>query len=199
MIYQLISIGVCQADLDSSSPGCHRLRMVHDNLRYDVVPPELPSPWALKKVFGVGGLSRVGFAASRDLLLVESSSGLGLYDTVVGIKIARNYDLKHTFEQQISLTASGFDLLDGELIAMAGIWGGALRRMTRDGFYLSAQAPNWPDERIILDSPSVPKQEGRVRTLVVQDQVTELRAYGFSETGNSFIVATSSELWIFSR
>ena len=173
--------------------------MVHDNLRYDIVPPELPPPWILRNVFGVGGLSRVGFAKSRDLLLVESPNGLAVYDTVIGIRIARAHDLKHTFEQHRSLIAVGFDLLDGEPIGMAGIWGGALRRMTEDGFYLSAQAPNWPDERVILDAPFISDQGKRCRALVVQDQASELRAYGFSETGNSFVVATSSDLWVFSR
>ncbi len=169
-------------------------------LRYARVPPELPSPWRATPVFHVGGLMHVGFAPGRDLLLVVGMNGSGLFDTANGKRIARDDGLSVTPEQAQSLTAPGFDILEGELIAMAGIWGGGLKRNTPDGCYLSRQAPNWPAERVILETPDGSRSGlGCSRTLAADDLICELQAYGFSDTGRSFVIATSCDLRIFMR
>lgn len=169
-------------------------------LNYALRPPHLPKPWKTGSTFAVGGLQQVGFAPGRDLLLVGSMDGFGLFDTVAGRRIARDGGLMSTAEEDRSLVARGFDVLEGETIPMAGLWGGGLRRQTADWFYLSAQAPHWPDERVVMDYPDGSREgRGRSRALVVGDLVTELRAYGFSDTGRSFVVACASDLFVFVR
>ena len=111
-------------------------------LEYARIPPELPPPWKAAPIFNVGGLAHVGFAPGRDLLLVMGTGGSGLFDTVNAKRIARNDGLCSTGDQARSLISPGFDILEGELIIMAGIWGGGLKRQTADGCSLSHQAPN---------------------------------------------------------
>ena len=169
-------------------------------LEYARIPPELPPPWRAAPVFNVGGLAHVGFAPGRDLLPVAGTGGSGLFDTVNAKPIARDDGLSSTADQARCLTSPGFDILEGELIAMAGIWGGGLKRQTADGCYLSRQAPNWPDERVVLETPDGSRSgRGHSRTLVADDLVCELQAYGFSDTGLSFVIATSCDLRIFMR
>ena len=169
-------------------------------LEYARSPPELPPPWKSAPIFNVGGLAHVGFAPGRDLLLVVGTRGSGLFDTVNAKRIARHDGLSSTGDQARCLTSPGFDILEGELITMAGIWGGGLRRQTADGCYLSSQAPNWPHERVILETPDGSRNgHGSSRTLVANDLISELQAYGFSDTGLSFVIATSCDLRIFMR
>ena len=168
-----------------------------DILRYDLKPPYLFPEWRRGPLFFVGGCCCVGFVPGEDMLLAESSSGMGLFNLIAGRRIARNSGHQSSPEQSRALVAPGFDILEGRLIPMAGIWGGGLRTTTADGFTLLSQAPNWPYERVVMErfhiGPNGP------RSLVEQDLVTTLIAYGFSDTGNTFVVATSSDLSTFAR
>ncbi len=69
---------------------------------------------------------------------------------------------------------------------------------TDDHWGLGLIAPVWPDYRVLLIPPSGwthhPLEKG---IQVAADE--EIIAYGFSETGKSFIVATILELMMFSR
>ncbi len=168
-----------------------------DILRYDLKPPHLFPEWERRSLFFVGGCCCVGFVPGQDLLLAESANGMGLIDLIAGKWIARDADFHSSPEQARSLVAPGFDILEGQLILMAGIWGGGLRKTTADGFMLDAQAPNWPYERIVMTRRWVGPKPPRV--LVADDLVTTLVAYGFSDTGQSFIIATSSDLTTFVR
>ncbi|MDQ4102090.1 MAG: hypothetical protein M3115_07905, partial [Thermoproteota archaeon] len=77
-----------------------------------------------------------------------------------------------------------------------------LLKATFDGWTLVASEPQ-PDDKpfenysvteIYLVSPD--KQQ---KQLVGKDGPCELRAFGFSDTGNSFIIALSCDLTIYSR
>ena len=77
---------------------------------------------------------------------------------------------------------------------MAGLYGGGLTHTTHDGWFLEGQAPAWPTHTIYLSSPSKPDL-----LPIADDGACELRAYGFSHTGLTFIVALSCDLQIYAR
>ena len=84
-------------------------------------------------------------------------------------------------------------MIADETIAMAGIWGGDLRRKTSDGYYLNMIASKWPVADVCLRYPD------RREVLVSTHNVCAIHAYGFSETERSFVIATEADLQIFTR
>src|ERR1051326_6094509 len=142
---------------------------------------DLQSPWALVNSYAVGGLASVGFAEDSDLLLVTSSDGRGLFDCISGEKIARDYDLIPSYEEQLRLIAPGVGPLDGKIIRMAGLHGGGLPTMTKDGWSLEIVHLDWNTSFVIL--------HGRYFVFATDEAV---RAFGFSYTGNSFVIAEGS-------
>jgi len=153
-----------------------------------------PLPWELLANYTVGGLFQVGYAAGSDLLLVLSSQGRGIFDCVTGKKLARDYDEAHDFFDRIHLTAAGFGPLQGATVRMAGLMGGGLPLSTHDGWGLVVEARAWPTYTFFLTAPG-----SRDPICLGDDGTCEFRACGFSETGQSFIFATSCELLVFAR
>lgn len=144
-------------------------------------------------MWAVGGLFQVGFAGGRDRLLVLSSDGRGVFDRTSGEKVARDdAEPMDTFDP-IRLTAPGFGPLEGEPVRMAGLFGGGLPVTTEDCYMLEEHSPRWPRRGLVLVRPD------RSRIFLGDDSVCELRAFGFSETGVSFVVATSCDLTIYNR
>lgn len=155
---------------------------------------EPPAPWRRLPVYGVGGLFQVGYAAGTDLLLVLSSQGRGVFDCLAGEKLARDYDEAHDFFDPIRLTAAGFGPLAGQAVRVGGLFGGGLPLTTADGWHLEAQARVWPTHSVFLSAPA-----SREPVCIGDDGACELRACGFSETGRSFVIATSCDLSMFAR
>lgn len=156
-----------------------------------VQPP--PTPWARLRAYAVGGLFQVGYAVGGDLLLVHSAQGRGLFDAAAGLRLARDDEEPMDRFDRVRLTAPGFDAIEGEDVRMAGLFGGGLAWTTLDGHRLEEHSPAWPRRGVVLVTPD------RVRTLIAEDGTCELRAFGFSQTGRSFVVATSCELMLFAR
>ena len=92
----------------------------------------VPSPWEIAGKFVVVGLLDVGFDRDSELLLVSSSSGLGVIDCVTGQKVAR--DNSETLFTDRYLECQGIGPLEGKTIRMAGIYGGSLPRTATDGW-----------------------------------------------------------------
>jgi hypothetical protein len=77
-----------------------------------------------------------------------------------------------------------------------------MSKLTADGWTLVKDAPepedppfeNFMVQKIYLVSPD--KQQ---KFFISKDGACELRAFGFSDTGNTFIVALSCDLVIYSR
>ena len=155
---------------------------------------EPPAPWRRLPVFAIGGLFQVGYAAGTDLLLVLSSQGRGVFDCLVGEKLTRDYDEAHDFFDPIRLAAVGIGPLAGQSVRVGGLFGGGLPLTTADGWHLEAQARVWPTQLVFLSAPG-----SRESLCVGEDGACELRACGFSETGRSFVIATSCDLTIFAR
>jgi hypothetical protein len=154
----------------------------------------VPSPWRALPVYGIGGLFQVGYADGTDLLLVLSLQGRGIFDCLTGEKLARDSAEAHDFFDQIRLAAEGFGPLGGRSVRIAGMFGGGLPLTTADGWSLEVQARSWPTHSVFLTAP------GSRNTVCIGDDGTcEMRACGFSETGRSFVIATSCELAVYTR
>ena len=122
-----------------------------------------------------------------------------------GEKVARlnnDSDWWQNFNQTKS-SIDGFDILESVEVLTSGLYGGDnLIKTTTDGWTLTISEPQ-PDgkpfekylvQRIFLISPD--KKE---EIFITKDGACELRAFGFSDTGNSFVVALSCDLTIYSR
>lgn len=159
-----------------------------------------PSPWKLIATHAVGGLSEIGYAPNSDLLLAVSSQGRGVYDCTTGERVARDREEFWDELDQTRLTSRGIGPLAELTIRLAGLHGGGLPTSTSDGWNLDIIALDWPQHTLFITTPfnSLFHGDGNSHK-IAQDGVTEYRASGFSETGRSFVFATSSDLDIYAR
>src|SRR4051812_43577973 len=100
-----------------------------------------PAPWqpVLDNRTLIGGLLGIGFAVhpdnGRDLVMVVSHDGHGLFDTVPGEKIARDRDPNadtSTPDATPGLTCPGLGPITGTPVHIAGLFGGGLHATTPD-------------------------------------------------------------------
>lgn len=134
---------------------------------------------------------QVGFAPQSDYLLVVSHQGRGVFDCISGQKLAR--DSNDGFDES-ELTAKGIGILAGQKIQAAGLFGGSLLTATADDWRLFEQ----PEEsaRIFLKHESWSDEEAE---FIGDGEVCDMRASGFSPTGNSFVIATSCDVALYAR
>jgi hypothetical protein len=160
--------------------------------------------WNYKGTFAIGGLFNVGYASNKELLMVLSSQGQGIFDCHKGEKIARLYnDLDWVGFDDTTNSVVGFDCLQDEVIYTSGLYGGDhLLKATNDGWSLIAAEPvaaPSPFGTNNITNIYLLHQSGDHKILVAKDGACELRSFGFSDTGRSFVVATSCDLIIYSR
>ncbi|MEU6348707.1 hypothetical protein ABZ896_05210 [Streptomyces sp. NPDC047072] len=169
-----------------------------------------PEPWrpVLDHTTPIGGLLGIGFAvhpdSGHDLVMVVSSDGHGLFDAVTGEKIARDRDPDldtSTPDAHPDLTCPGLGPIAGVPVRIAGLFGGGLHSTTPDGWTLDVVSPDWPHDRVILsaDGGSHNGPAGGTWWHVFHSDHSELRAAGFSPTGRTLTVATSSDLTLWTR
>lgn len=163
-----------------------------------------PAPWRYIDTVHVGGLYEVGYGSTSDLLLVVSASGRSVINCLVGAKVARDRtEITEDWYDPIQLVAEGIGPLANQHIRLAGIHGGGLPSHSPDYWSLEFAAPNWPNGFVILVAPLEfinGQRQPDVKVKVAprfSDDV--LVAYGFSPTGQSFVVATGDALEIFAR
>lgn len=173
--------------------------MVAQVVALPIVRP--PAPWQLTLDAAVGGLQSVGFGRDTDLLFVTSSQGRGVYNVKTGERIAR--DRTEEFpEDTIRLEANGIGPLEGQLVRMAGIYGGTLATTTSDGWQAERIALQWPMDTLLLVSPGswvYGAAFGKKADMTKVFVDSEVRAWGFSNTGRSLVLATSSGVRGYSR
>ena len=161
-----------------------------DRLRVsDVRKP--PPPWRLTGVYAVGNLHYVGYAPDSDLILVVSSTGRSVMDCLAGERIARCYDEDFELDEE-TLICRGIDPIPND-IRVAGLQGGQLTTTTQDGWEMMRDEYGWFDPFIFIRKP------GGGSTKIAWITACSLRAFGFSETGKSFVIATSCDLTVFNR
>ncbi len=162
----------------------------------------VPDPWRQTATFAVGGLADVGFAESTDFLLAISSAGRGVFDCAHGTLLGRDDSADFGFDVG-NLLAEGLGPLAHVRVRTSGLHGGGLALTTVDGWSLERDPRSWPDEQLFLSPPGQtmlwqpPGQPMRLTKLA--DLLAELRAYGFSPTGRTFIVATAADIRAFAR
>lgn len=175
--------------------------------------PVVPAPAPWRPVFEpcapVGGLLGIGFAVhpenGHDLLMVVSHNGHGLFDAVTGEKLARDHDPdpeESTPDSAPDLTCPGLGPIAGHRVHIAGLFGGGLHTTTGDGWALEVVNPAWPNDRVLLCSGSgMPHREphGEGWWHIFHSHYSELRAVGFSPSGRTLAVATSSDVTLWTR
>jgi hypothetical protein len=140
--------------------------------------------WKPIRSIAVGGLVAVGFL-DEHRIVVGSHSGLGIFDADSGARLDRveDPDGKYAWFRESPPTAVLTDGDGAHLVAVAGLWGGALPEITQDG---------WACRNVrtgaVLSGPD------GVELTVDDDE--EPRACGFSPEGQVFVFATSPTLHV---
>ncbi len=161
---------------------------------------EPPSPWRKKTEHAVGGLVAVGFGDGSDDLLVVSSQGRGVFDCTTGERVAR--DRGDAAYDSIRLEALGIGPLQDQVIRVSGLDGGGLPAGTDDGWSADRFVIEWPIESLVLTPPGswiYGVLDGRRHDFTKVFEDSEIRAWGFSPTGKTLLLATSSEVVIYGR
>lgn len=160
-----------------------------------------PGPWrpVLDNGTPIGGLLGIGFGVhpgnGHELVMVVSGDGHGLFDAVTGERIARDRDpdpATSTPDGRPDLSCPGLGPLAGTSVPIAGLFGGGPHTSTPDGWSVDVVSPEWPHHRVILST-------GTTWWHVFHADYSELRTAGFSPSGHTFAVATSSDLTLWTR
>ena len=169
-------------------------------------PQDPPAPWERRAVHAVGGLTDVGFGRGSDLLLIVSHNGRGVIDCLTGSRVARDASVpdpgEDDWQNTSELEAEGIGPLAGQTVHTSGLFGGGLSLTTRDGWTVERLPLDWPEESLLLVPPGSWLYETRADRSAEFTKVaaeSEVRAWGFSPTGRSLILATSSDVKVFSR
>lgn len=174
-----------------------------------VVAP--PGPWrnALERpsCVQVGGLRGVGFGThpetGADLLMVVSADGFGLIDAATGARIARDRDPDPASADPSGpdLACPGIGVLAGQRVPISGLFGGGLHATTGDGWSVEVMAPEWPSHRVVLSAGGgrYDNPPGETWWVIFNDSHSELRAAGFSPSGRTLAIATSSDVTLIVR
>ncbi len=179
----------------------------HLKERFDVleglpIATALPPPWNGPTSIAVGGLSDVGFGDSSDLLVCISSAGRGVFDCLTGDKVARDDGDEFAFDVG-NLLVGGLGPLADKQVRTAGLAGGGLPSGTKDGWSAQRHPFAFPQEQVFVAPPAQTmlwtQRDEKLSLTKLGGFVSELRAFGFSPTGRSFVIATSSDVMIFSR
>ncbi|WBP85316.1 hypothetical protein [Kitasatospora cathayae] len=181
-------------------------QQLHDRVvAAEVIPP--PEPWRQvgRGIVPVGGLLGIGFAVhpetGHDLVLTVSNSGHGLFDAVTGEKLERDYDPEDDPDGP-DLSCPGLGPVADVRIPVAGLWGGGLHSGAAGGWGVEVISPEWPSHRVLLvhgEGPERNGQHGETWWHVFHSSWSTFRAAGFSPTGRTLAVATSSDLTLWTR
>lgn len=162
------------------------------------------SIWIKNGSFAVGGLHEVGFNQNSDYLMVLSSRGRGIFDCIKGEIVGRDH-WDYYLEKWDAKTSivKGFGILEGKDIVCGGFESeNVLQQETHDGWEVIINGA----KRIDLKTDLL--QAGTIS--LVHEENTQIedvfdfhygidRGLGFSETGNSFVIATTSDLHIWTK
>ena len=161
---------------------------------------EPPEPWKLLGTIAIGDIMEVGFAEDSEMLLVLSGHDRELIDCHSGRRVARDPGVEHrsSWYGAHDLIGNGFGPMSGRQVRLAGVGGGGLARITRDGWGAVRAPIDWPDEFLLLTAPysSIFHPEAQFWKLAAAHEPV---AWGFSYTGKSLIAATAEGVTIFGR
>ena len=152
----------------------------------------------------IGGLVAVGFDRTSEEMLIVAENGQSVVDCRSGTLRYRNEDADGY--DAPPLKAARLDHPAAERFDMAGMDGGGLRAATSDGWHVDRISLCWPETYCILHPPDasihalaqVQRGMGTTFYLMAKER-EEIRAFGFSWTGESLVLATASNLRIWTR
>ncbi|HEY1376541.1 MAG TPA: hypothetical protein VGF55_07090 [Gemmataceae bacterium] len=177
------------------------LRLLAGRVRTVAMEPP-PAPWLPVGHYAIGGLTDVGFGPDSEHLLVISWSGRGVYDCTTGERVARDKSMDGHWQDCFGLEAKGIGPLADQTVRTAGLFGGGLPLTTRDGWRVERLTLDWPKDCLILVPPGASlfgdqyvKPTRYVKVAVEAD----VRAWGFSPSGKTLVLATNGELTVFKR
>ncbi|UYK88942.1 hypothetical protein [Xanthomonas sacchari] len=185
--------------MSTSHLSTRHLDALKEQLR-ELKEAQPPHPWREVATIAVAGLHSIGFDMESEYLLVVSSAGRGVIDCHAGQKVARDYE--ENYEGEEFLEANGIGPLQGKKIRTSGLPGGGLPLGTSDGWHIELVTLDWPIREIILVEPFSSLYGARYGKPAIFHKIYatyELRAIGFSYTGKTLVIATSSDIVIFSR
>ncbi|MEM8523458.1 MAG: hypothetical protein AAGG68_02385 [Bacteroidota bacterium] len=160
--------------------------------------------WQKRSFWAVGGLREIGFKSNSDLLMVLSSQGRGIFDCITNKKIGRDY-LDYYMEDwdENSGIVEGFGILKNEKIMCGGFEApDILKKETDDGWIVKTGKeirPNWQKKKLMAEVMFIQKANPKEKIEIGVFHYGINRSYGFSDTGNSFVLATSSDLSVWNR
>jgi hypothetical protein len=163
-------------------------------------------PWQLIAERAIGGLLAVGFERSSEDLLIISTNGQSVLDCTSGILLSR--DNKEKSYDNHQLYGRRLDNPKAPQIDMAGISGGGLKRETPDGWTIDSFPVEWPKSYLVLQPPGASiymnapkfleyKKDGTF--CLLWKGVESGVAFGFSWTGKTLVLATTSEIYVWAR
>lgn len=153
------------------------------------------SGWVKAMTCAVGGLTEVGFTANEKHIIVLSHSGRGVISTSSFDLVARDNEIptiKSPWLDQPGRKVRGIGPVSNEWVSLAGLWGGNLEA-TCSSEWVSEVDTRGRDEICLI------KDISTERTYEVDRPLTEVRAFGFSHSGRFLLLATSSDLSVFSK
>jgi hypothetical protein len=159
-----------------------------------------PSPWR-EHTHSRSGTYDVGFGEDSDLLLVVSCDWREVIDCSSAKVVASEpHDSFEGWHDPANLTCVGIGPLEGQRVRVAGVSGGGLSTGTRDGWSLAVIYVEWSAPYVVLQRPGA---DVRLRlagcTRLAAQAGDSLRAFGFSPTGKTVVVADADEVRIFNR
>jgi hypothetical protein len=150
--------------------------------------------WRSVLLASVGGLTEIGFSGSEAALLVVSHDGRGLFDLENGKRIARDDAQPAPGSPWIdrkTKRVQGIGPSRGEWFAMNGLWGGALQTRSPTGWTVAVLGRGRNERAYVTGL------RDRTKWLVGRP-LGEIRAFGFSGSGRHLVLATSSDVSVFS-
>jgi len=160
---------------------------------------DAPPGW-VSKTMAVGGLIEIGFSSQIEhYLLIVSHSGRGLFNCQTLELIDRDYEVE--FDSDTSeLWTEGFGALKGEKVRVAGLYGGGLPLSNPMGDHLETMALDWPYVDIIFEPQYKSVFEEKDASACFKVFYHDVpRAWGFSVSGDIFVIATSHSLSVYRR
>jgi hypothetical protein len=149
--------------------------------------------WHCVLLHAVGGLTEVGFSQDESFLLVVSHAGRGLFNLSTGKRVERDDEppaLDSTWIKREQRLVQGIGLAKDKWFPVAGLWGGDLPKLTQTNWAVEVVAKG-RDELAILR-----KSNSHERWLV-EKSITEIKAFGFSNSGRYLVLGTSSDVAVF--
>lgn len=169
-----------------------------------VAPPG--GPWQPLDPIAVGGLTAIGFERKGETLLVTSARGQSVIDGTDGTILYRDRDDDGL--DTCALKGTRLDHPADERFDMAGLHGGALRTQTNDGWAVALIGQGAhalcllhpPGASVHNLAPALAAYANKDATFHLLDRARDdIRAFGFSWTGRTLTLATSTTLTLWTR